>query len=492
MSHSDFDRPSSSEAAFDPSQNLGQSAANDRFLHPALHDKFHIVARNLVVSPRIECEEGRRTRGKGQEPKVIIPYHVSEMLRRVRERFDRTSTERQMVADPQSVAALRPVRAATKASVGKYWARLVGPGRASATDRDALADHDTLALTETYSANIENFIGTVKVPVGVIGPLRINGLNAIGDFHVPLATTEAALVASYARGAWVATKAGGVSTAVLYEGVMRTPAFRFDGLLKAGLFVEWVVAHIESLKQAAEATTRHGKLISVEPIIDNNVVFLICRFTTGDASGQNMVTIGTNAICEDIAARCPVPIQRWYIEGNFSGDKKASFLGLVTGRGRKVSASVVLPAGLVERHLGTTVAEMLDYGQIANLGSLLSGQMGAQAHYANGLAALYIATGQDAACVAESAVGFTRMEARGDDLFCSVTMPNILVGSVGGGTGLPSQSAGLNILGLKGNGKGAALAEVTAATCLCGEISIVAAVAAGHFTRAHQNLARLR
>jgi len=118
--------------------------------------------------------------------------------------------------------------------------------------------------------------------------------------------------------------------------------------------------------------------------------------------------------------------------------------------------------------------------------------MGAQAHYANGLAALYIATGQDAACVAESAMGFTRMEARGDDLFCSVTMPNILVGSVGGGTGLASQSAGLNILGLKGAGNGAALAEVTAALCLCGEISIVAAIAAGHFTRAHENLARLR
>ena len=142
--------------------------------------------------------------------------------------------------------------------------------------------------------------------------------------------------------------------------------------------------------------------------------------------------------------------------------------------------------------LGTTVGEMLDYGKVANLGALLSGQMGAQAHYANGLAALYIATGQDAACVSESAVGYTRMEARGDDLFCSVTMPNILVGSVGGGTGLPSQTAALNVLGLKGNGKGAALAEVAAATCLCGEISIVAAIAAGHFARAHETLARQR
>ncbi len=163
------------------------------------------------------------------------------------------------------------------------------------------------------------------------------------------------------------------------------------------------------------------------------------------------------------------------------------------GRNAKLDQAVSQePAAIIAKILGTTAQDMLAYGRIADLGAKLSGQMGAQAHYANGLAALYIATGQDAACVAESAVGFTRMEARGDDLFCSVTMPNILVGSVGGGTGLASQSAGLNILGLKGAGHGAALAEVTAALCLCGEISIVAAIASGDFTRAHENLARLR
>jgi hydroxymethylglutaryl-CoA reductase (NADPH) len=423
---------------------------------------------------------------------VLVPFHVSEMLRKVRSRFALSVIEKRMALSDEHFETLRPVRSTTAETALKYWSRLMEPGLATAADRDALADPATLATAPLFGHNIENFIGTVKVPVGIVGPLRINGLNAAGDFHVPLATTEAALVASYARGAYVASKAGGVSTAVLYEGVMRTPAFRFDGLMQAGLFVEWVVGHVDTLRDAAEATTRFGKLISVEPIIDNNVVFVICRYTTGDASGQNMVTIATNAFCQAILLHCPVPIKRWYIEGNFSGDKKASFLGMVTGRGRKVSASVTLPAALVRKHLGTTVGDMLDYGQIANLGALLSGQLGAQAHYANGLAAFYIATGQDAACVAESAVGITRMEAQGDDLFCSVTMPNILVGSVGGGTGLPSQSAGLNILGLKGDGHGAALAEVVAALCLCGEISIVAAIAAGHFTRAHENLARLR
>jgi len=421
---------------------------------------------------------------------MAVPFHVIDMLNKVRARFEAGPLQERMLPKDSDFTTLRPVRKATTSSVAKYWDRLKAV--ASNKDEAAIADPMTMQDPDQFSANIENFIGTVKIPVGILGPLRINGLNAHGDYHVPMATTEAALVASYARGAYAATKSGGINTALLYEGVIRTPAFVFDTLLDAGMFVEWVVSAFDSLKAAAEATTRYGKLVSLEPMVDNNVVFLICRYSTGDAAGQNMVTIATNALCDEIAANCTVPMKAWYIEGNFSGDKKASFLGLVTGRGRKVSASVVLKAEVVEKTLGTTVQDMLDYGKVANLGSHLSGQLGAQAHFANGLAALYIATGQDAACVAESAMGITRMEARGEDLFCSVTMPNILVGSVGGGTSLPSQSAGLNILGLKGDGKAAALAEVAAATCLCGEISIVAAIAAGHFTRAHENLARHR
>lgn len=423
---------------------------------------------------------------------LTIPAHVREMLRKVRARFQQEPIAERLLPSDAEFTTLRPVRHASEKSVEKYWNRLIGAGDGSEDDRAQMADARTIADAQAYSGNIENFVGTVKVPVGIIGPLRINGLNANGDFHVPMATTEAALVASYARGAYVATKSGGISTALLYEGVIRTPAFVFTNLFDAGRFVEWVVNRVDQLKDAAEATTRHGKLVSLEPIVDNNIVFLICRYTTGDASGQNMVTIATNALCEVINTDCPIQIGAWYIEANFSGDKKASFLGLVTGRGRKVSASVTLGSAVVEQHLGTSVSAMLDYGRVANLGAHLSGQLGAQAHFANGLAALYIATGQDAACVAESAMGVTRMERRGDDLFCSVTMPNILVGSVGGGTSLPSQSAGLNIMGLKGQGNGAALAEVAAATCLCGEISIVAAIAAGHFSRAHENLARQR
>lgn len=423
---------------------------------------------------------------------MTIPKHVRQMVKSVRSKFELKPLQQRMLPSDEEFTTLRPVRKASPKSIARYWARLMADDTATQEDRDALIDDKTAENAGDFSANIENFIGTVKVPVGIIGPLRLNGLNANGDYHVPMATTEAALVASYARGAYAATKSGGISTAMLYEGVIRTPAFVMGSLLDSGRLVEWVIDEVDKLKAAAESTTRYGKLISIEPMVDNNIVFLVCRFTTGDAAGQNMVTIATDALCRTIADTCPIPIQNWYIEGNFSGDKKASFLGLVTGRGRKVSASVTLSKAVVESTLNTTVEDMLAYGQVANLGSHLSGQLGAQAHFANGLAALYIATGQDAACVAESAVGITRMEPRGEDLFCSVTLPNILVGSVGGGTGLPSQSAGLNILGLKGAGQAAALAEVAAATCLCGEISIVAAIAAGDFTKAHESLARHR
>ena len=424
----------------------------------------------------------------------IIPSSVLRMLEHLRatQKVDTLHEQLAPSGNTPGPKPLRPVRRADQASIARLWQRLKADAHASDTEQELLADPQTVADAEAYSSNIENLIGSVKVPVGVIGPLRINGLNANGDFFVPLATTEAALVASYGRGARVISDAGGASAALVSNGVLRTPGFTFENLVDAGLFVDWIARSSDELKAAAEATTRFGKLISLEPVVDNDTAFLLCRYTTGDASGQNMVTIATEAMCRYIEAHTPVKPKHWFIEANFSGDKKASYLGLLTGRGRKVSASVLVPDDLIRRQLRTDPERMLEYGKMANLGALLSGQFGAQAHYANALAALYIATGQDAACVSESAVGFTRMERRGDGLFISVTLPNILVGSVGGGTGLPSQNASLRMMGLAGAGKASALAEVAAVLCLCGEISIIGAISAGHFASAHQKLARQR
>ena len=174
-----------------------------------------------------------------------------------------------------------------------------------------------------------------------------------------------------------------------------------------------------------------------------------------------------------------------------SGDKKASAQSFLGVRGKKVSAEVRLPAKVVERHLHTTPQRMVDYWRMSALGGVMSGTIGVQGHYANGLAALFIACGQDAACVAEAAVGVTRFEPLGDGgLYASVTLPNLIVGTVGGGTRLPTTSECLRILDCEGDGKAARFAEICAAVVLAGELSIVGALCAGDFARAHRKLGR--
>jgi hydroxymethylglutaryl-CoA reductase (NADPH) len=204
-----------------------------------------------------------------------------------------------------------------------------------------------------------------------------------------------------------------------------------------------------------------------------------------------MVTIATQAICEYIKEHSPVQPRYFFIEANLSGDKKASAQSFMSVRGKKVTAEAILPRNLVEGVLHTSPERVVESWTMSAIGGVLSGTIGVQGHYANGLAAMYIACGQDAACVSESAVGVTRFELTSDqDLYCSVILPNLIVGTVGGGTGLPSQQACLELLGLKGAGHAQAFAEVAAALSLAGELSIIGAMCAGEFSHAHQSLAR--
>jgi hydroxymethylglutaryl-CoA reductase (NADPH) len=280
--------------------------------------------------------------------------------------------------------------------------------------RDAVADDATLDRHALFERNIENFIGTVKIPVGLAGPLRVNGLAAQGDYYVPLATTEAALVASYHRGAAIVSLAGGCTTLILNEGVGRSPAFAFASLVEAGTFAQWCLAHVEEIRAAGDATSRHGRFRDLSVTVEGNHVYLLLEFTTGDAAGQNMVTIATAPVCEYIAANCLIKPAYSFVEGNMSGDKKASAQSLQGVRGKKVTAEVNLPRQLIERHLHTTPEMMSNYWRVSALGGVLSGTIGVQGHYANGLTALFIACGQDAACVWEAAVGITRFEVTSD------------------------------------------------------------------------------
>ncbi len=344
-----------------------------------------------------------------------------------------------------------------------------------------------------YQGNIENMIGLLRMPIGVAGPLRVNGLSAKGDYLIPLATTEAALVASYHRGCRLLTAAGGCSAVLLYESVSRAPAFVFATAGEACQFIVWAVGEFDEFQTTAASTTAHGKLVDLGCTVEGNHVYLNFEFTTGDASGQNMVTIATQAVCDDILARTPVKPLRYYVESNLSGDKKASARAFTSARGKKVTAEAELSAELIKKHLQTTPEAMAEYWRMSAIGGVLSGTLGIQGHFANGLAALYLATGQDAACVAESATGVTRFEVTPDGgLYASVTLPGIMVGTVGGGTSLPTQRACLELMGLAGSGNARALAEVCAGLLLAGELSIIAALSAGHFSRAHRKLARSR
>ena len=382
---------------------------------------------------------------------------------------------------------LANVKGASPEALRARWDDLVGQGKAIPSSLYSGED------LEVYGANIENCIGTIKLPVGVAGPLRVNGSFAKGDYCLPLATTEAALVASYHRGAVVLSKAGGCSAVLLADGVTRSPGFAFASIGDMLVFAHWILSQKKALKEVAAATTRFGVLQEIRYAAQGNHLYLLSDFTTGDAAGQNMVTIATQAICDFIVAHAPVAPEYWFVEANASGDKKASSQSFTTVRGKKVTAEVVIPGKYVERFLHTTPETMVRYWQMSALGGVMTGTIGVQGHYANGLAALFIACGQDAACVAEAAVGITRFALLKDNqLYAAVTLPNVIVGTVGGGTKLPSQQAALRLMGLDGAGHARAFAEVCAAAALAGEISIIGSLAAGDFTRAHDNLARKR
>lgn len=357
--------------------------------------------------------------------------------------------------------------------------------------RETLCDERTTGRLSAYARNIENAIGEIRVPLAVAGPLHVRGRYACGDFYVPLATTEAALVASYSRGAQLISEAGGCATRVIARGVSRAPVFVFGSIEDAATFATWCEEQTATFALVAATTTRHGSLTGTRATVAGRYVFLALHFDTGDAAGQNMVTIAAHAICGTIVRTAPVPIVASYVEGNFSSDKKATVQSLLGVRGMRVVADVELPAALVEERLHATPRAIASLAEIASVASALSGAIGAQAHYANGLAALYLACGQDVACVAESAIGVTSFTVTETGaLQASVTLPNVIVGTVGGGTGLPSAAAALAILKLPAERSSLALAEIAAGLCLAGELSITAAMAANEFTSAHRRLAR--
>ena len=353
-----------------------------------------------------------------------------------------------------------------------------------------------LDFEELVGRNIENPIGAVQVPVGVVGPLRVEGMYARGDYYVPLATTEGALVASVNRGAKAATLSGGVRTAILYDGMTRAPVLWTPSVAEAVRLVKWVEENFEKLKQAAESTTRHGRLRSIRPWVTGNLVWLRFEFETGDAMGMNMVTIATDKALETLLKEYDGEVRVIALSGNMCVDKKPAALNAILGRGKTVVAEALVKREVVEKVLKTTPEKIHEVNLAKNLmGSARAASLSFNAHYANIIAAIFIATGQDVAQVVESSIGYTWTEVRGGDLYISVTLPSLEVGTVGGGTRLPTQREALAMMGVAGSGdppgtNAKKFAEIVAATVLAGELSLLAALSAGHLAKAHIKLGR--
>ena len=351
---------------------------------------------------------------------------------------------------------------------------------------------DPRALT----GNIENLVGSIEVPVGLAGPLLFDGAHARGHVVAPLATTEGALVASVSRGASALTRAGGVRTRLLSQRMSRAPVWEFDDLHAAARFTRWIADHLGEIRAEAALPSRHAVLVELEPWHIGRRVYVRFVYETADAAGQNMTTACTwraSQWINDRVALVPgLDVRYSAIEGNASGDKKATYLNFLGARGSRVTAECVLDRQTLRDVLKTTPEEMLQGHRIGVVAGLQTGMLGYSINAANIVAALMLATGQDVACIHESGSAVFDVEADGDGLRASMLLPGVVVGSVGGGTGLPAQREALEVLGCAGEGGAARLAEIICGFALALDLSTQAAVCAGQFARAHERLGRNR
>jgi hydroxymethylglutaryl-CoA reductase (NADPH) len=342
--------------------------------------------------------------------------------------------------------------------------------------------------------NCENMIGTVQVPVGVAGPVLVNGSCASGQYWLPLATTEGALVASVNRGCSAITKAGGADVRIIHDGMTRAPVFATKNVAHAVQVGDWVKAHYDELKAAAESTTSHGKLTDIVTFVTGTSVYVRMEFDTKDAMGMNMVTIASAKVADMIAQGTGARLIA--LSGNMCTDKKPAAINGIMGRGRSVVAGIALTHEQIKTIFKTDAQSLFEVNYRKNLvGSARAGAMGFNAHAANIVAAMFIACGQDAAHAIDGSTCITTVDQTETGAYVSVTLPSLPVGTVGGGTGVDTQQECLRLLGVAGSGtppgaNAKKLAEIIGAGVLAGELSLLGALAAQHLARAHQQLGR--
>jgi hydroxymethylglutaryl-CoA reductase (NADPH) len=345
---------------------------------------------------------------------------------------------------------------------------------------------------DVLRGNVENFTGVAQVPIGLAGPLVVRGEHAQGEFFVPMATTEGTLVASYNRGMRLLRECGGVRTTVVDDHMQRAPVFILDDAVQAREFGRWVDDNLAGIRAAAESTTRSGRLTYIGQHQIGPLRYLRVNYTTGDAAGQNMTGKATLAACEWIRENHP-DHPRFVLSGAIDTDKKHSQINMLMTRGKRVVAEAVLRRDVLRELMGVDTRQLFEYRQIGMVGSFMSGAAYNGAHAANGLTAMFIATGQDAANISESHAGVTYTQLLpDDDYYWSTTLTSLIVATYGGGTGLPTQRECLELLGCYGRGKVQKFAEICAGVVLAGDISLTCAILAGDWVSSHEAHGRNR
>ncbi|HLF56515.1 MAG TPA: hydroxymethylglutaryl-CoA reductase [Thermoanaerobaculia bacterium] len=343
--------------------------------------------------------------------------------------------------------------------------------------------------------NIENFVGVAQVPIGLAGPLHVRGEHAQGEFLIPLATTEGTLVASYSRGMKVLNLSGGVFCTVLADAMQRAPVFVFDSAREAREFEVWVERNLPQIREQAESTSSIAKLLYIDTYLAAKFAYLRFNFATGDAAGQNMVGRATFAACSWLLEQewPKTHVRKFYLESNLATDKKASQVNVMKTRGKRVVAECTIPREVLVQNMRVEPEQVHYHGQVANVGTMISGANNNGAHSPNGITAMFIATGQDVANVSESSAGIVYSEVTENrDLYISITIPSLIVATHGGGTGLPTQRECLQMLGCTGRGTVRKLAEIVAGVVLAGEISLAAAISSLDWVSSHEKYGRNR
>jgi len=340
--------------------------------------------------------------------------------------------------------------------------------------------------------NIENFTGVAQIPLGFAGPVRINGEHAKGDFLIPLCTSEGTLVASYNRGMKIINMCGGITVTVVEDQMQRAPVFVFDSAREARDFVVWVDEHMDEIRKHAESCSKVARLLHVERYMASKFVYLRFNYFTGDAAGQNMVSIGTFTACNWILSLND-KVRHFYMDGNITTDKKASMINTLKTRGKRVVAEIVIPREILIQNMRTDPETLDHLCRVASIGSFMAGSSSTGLHSSNALAAIFMATGQDVANISESSTSMVYTEITKDgDLYASLTLPSLIVATYGGGTGLPTQKECLEVLGCHGQGKVLKFAEICCAVAMAGEISLAGAVSSLDWVTSHERFGKNR